>query len=106
SSSASGSPLPGRLSNSPLICASVIWRSAHWSSNHIQRLQGMNKKSTDIVDKWGYGGYKKTRRSGFFYVTTDYSAAASAFDSERSTSSMYAIGALSRARKPHFRMRV
>lgn len=40
-----------------------------------------------------------------FYVTTDYSAAASVF-SERSTSSMYAIGALSPARKPHFRMRV
>ncbi|WP_431021562.1 hypothetical protein, partial [Devosia alba] len=30
---------------------------------------------------------KKTRRGGFFYVTADYSAAASAF-SERSTSSM------------------
>lgn len=41
-----------------------------------------------------------------FYVTTDYSAAASAFGSARSTSSMYAIGALSPARKPHFRMRV
>jgi hypothetical protein len=65
----------------------------------------MNKKSTDIVGKWGYDGYKKTRRGGFFYVTTDYSAAASVF-SERSTSSMYAIGALSPARKPHFRMRV
>jgi hypothetical protein len=47
----------------------------------------MNRIDTDIVEKWGYRGYKKTRRSGFFYVTADYSAAASAF-SERSTSSM------------------
>jgi hypothetical protein len=48
----------------------------------------MNRKDTDIVEKWGFSGYKKTRRGGFFYVTTDYSAAASALDSERSTSSM------------------
>ncbi|ASQ54766.1 hypothetical protein CQA91_20040 [Shigella flexneri] len=47
----------------------------------------LTKKSTAIVDKWGYYGYKKTRRGGFFYIASDYSAAASAF-SERSTSSM------------------
>lgn len=32
----------------------------------------MNKKSIVIVDKWGYYGYKKIRRGGFFYVVLDY----------------------------------
>ena len=41
----------------------------------------------------------------FHFITNYYSAAASA-TSGRSTNSMYAIGALSPARKPHFKIRV
>ncbi len=38
-----------------------------WSSNHINT-PGDEQKEYSYCNKWGYYGYKKTRRGGFFYV--------------------------------------